>query len=66
MDRETLLHHRERWGVSPSPPRLGSPDSMTGEATLYADLVDDRYGASVRLEQERIDWGWVRQRLPYA
>ncbi|MEO6714282.1 MAG: Wadjet anti-phage system protein JetD domain-containing protein [Mycobacteriales bacterium] len=33
---------------------------------LYADLVSDRWGVALRLEQERIDWAWVAARLPYS
>jgi hypothetical protein len=32
---------------------------------LYTDLVTDRFGDHVRLEQERIDWTWAEQHLPY-
>lgn len=35
------------------------------EATLYSDLVSDVLGEAVRLEQERIDWTWAVDRLPY-
>jgi hypothetical protein len=64
MDRATLLSHEERWGTEPRPTsaRLGRLDA--DEAALYSDLVTDRYGAHVRLEQERIDWEWVRSWLP--
>ena len=33
------------------------------EVDLYADLVGDGLGERVRLEQERIDWGWVEERM---
>jgi len=33
------------------------------EAALYSDLVNDRFRRAVRLEQERIDWGWAQERL---
>lgn len=63
MDRATLLRHRERWGQEPRPTvarlRHLSPD----EAALYEDLVSDRFAERLRLEQERIDWAWVEQRL---
>jgi hypothetical protein len=65
MDRETLLEHRERWVTEPTPTsaRLARLDS--DESALYADLVSDLLGDAVRLEQERVDWRWVRERLPY-
>ncbi|HEY5978477.1 MAG TPA: Wadjet anti-phage system protein JetD domain-containing protein [Microlunatus sp.] len=63
MDRQTLLAHRDRWGTEdrPTAARLGrlSPD----EQDLYGDLVVDALGDRVRLEQERIDWSWVRERI---
>jgi hypothetical protein len=66
MDRKTLLAHRERWvrEKSPTSARLARLDQA--EADLFADLVADRLGEGVRLEQERLDWTWVRDRLPYS
>ncbi|WP_407695133.1 Wadjet anti-phage system protein JetD domain-containing protein [Mycolicibacter icosiumassiliensis] len=32
----------------------------------YSELVTDGLGERVRLEQERIDWAWVEQRLSDA
>ncbi len=64
MDGDTLLAHRDRWGREPDPTaavldRLNEP-----ERELYGDLVSGRYGDRLRLEQERIDWGWVEARWP--
>jgi hypothetical protein len=66
MDRKTLLAHRERWvrEKSPTSARLARLDQA--EADLFADLVADRLGEAVRLEQERLDWTWVCDRLPYS
>jgi hypothetical protein len=36
------------------------------EQHVYTELVEDRLAPRVRLEQERIDWEWVEQRLPVA
>lgn len=66
MDRETLLEHRERWVREPAPTSARLDRLTADEAALYADLVSDRMGEAVRLEQERIDWGWAQDRLPYA
>lgn len=63
MDRDTLLAHRDRWGSEPSPTAASLTRLRPPEAELYADLVTDRYGDSLRLEQERIDWSWVEARL---
>ena len=63
MDRQTLLEHRERWGQEPSPTAARLDRLTPEEAALYADLVSDRFGERLRLEQERIDWAWVQERL---
>ena len=66
MDRRTLLEHRQRWVREPTP-TAARLDRLTGpEADVYADLVGDSLGERVRLEQERIDWAWARDRLPYS
>lgn len=65
MDRDTLLNHRDRWVRESSPTAADLSRLTTDEAALYADLVSDRFGDHIRLEQERIDWTWVEQHLPY-
>jgi hypothetical protein len=64
MDRETLLAHRERWGSEDSPTSARLENLSAGETAVYNDLVEDRLGHKLRLEQERIDWSWVEARLP--
>lgn len=66
MDRETLVAHRERWGQEPSPTRARLTDLTKVEMALYQDLVEDVYAPSLRLEQERLDWGWVERALAVA
>ncbi|WP_338018479.1 Wadjet anti-phage system protein JetD domain-containing protein [Halorhodospira halophila] len=39
------------------------PRTGTAEAALFEDLRRGRLGERVRLEQERIAFGWVRGRL---
>ena len=63
MDRETLLVHEDRWGDEPVPANSALSNLSTAERALYEDLVTDRYGSAVRLEQERIDWEWALERL---
>ena len=63
MDRETLLSHRPMWTTEEAP-HIASLDRLTpSEAALYADLRFDRFARSVRLEQERISFGWIRRAL---
>lgn len=64
MDRETLLAHREQWGTEPAPTPAHLDHLTPSERVLYEDLVTDRYAARFRLEQERISWAWVLDRLP--
>ena len=63
MDRETLLHHRDRWVAEPKPTRADLAHLDGAERTLYEDLVEGVFGSSVRLEQERVDWSWALSRL---
>ncbi len=64
MDEQTLLQHRERWVAEPSPTTADLTRLTAAERGVYEDLVTDRYGDRVRLEQERVDWAWVSDRWP--
>lgn len=66
MDRATLVEHRERWATEERPSSAALTRLGAEEQELYAELVEDRLGDRVRLEQERIDWRWVIERLPEA
>ncbi len=63
MDRVTLEIHRRLWGQEPLQSRFTgvlqrlAPD----ELALFEDLKHDRLGERIRLEQERIDYGWIRR-----
>jgi hypothetical protein len=63
MDRETLLAHRDRWVSEDRPASSMLNRLRSDERDLYTELVEDRLGVKVRLEQERIDWRWVQQWL---
>jgi len=65
MDRDTLLAHRDRWVLEASPTAARLNRLTVDEEALYHDLITDRLGRRIRLEQERIDWAWVAERLPY-
>lgn len=59
MDRATLMAFEALWGeegqqVVRDLPRLGPEESK-----LYDDLRDNRLRRNLRLEQERIGFGWV-------
>ncbi len=54
MDEATLLAHRGQWVAEPSPTDRPLPNLTEAEAALYGDLVEDRFGPTIRLEQERV------------
>ena len=63
MDRSTLLAFESLWGTEDSPIDRDLPRLSAEERALYDDLRDNRFGRHVRLEQERIGFGWVRDAL---
>ncbi|HER33985.1 MAG: hypothetical protein JXJ30_03575 [Halothiobacillaceae bacterium] len=65
MDRATLEAHRRLWTREGTNQRFtGELDRLTdAEQALYDDLRHDRLGERVRLEQERIGFGWLKERL---
>ncbi len=63
MDRETLLAHRLHWGEEPEPARHDLSRLTTEEAALYDDLRFDRHQPRLRLEQERVGFGWLCDQL---
>lgn len=66
MDRETLLGHRDRWVTEDSPTSARLEHLTDDELAVYTDLVEDRFGARIRLEQERIDWSHAERTLGSA
>ena len=63
MDRDTLLAHRASWGRE-ARPHTGPCGRLTGaEWAVFDDLVHNRLGAQVRLEQERIAGGAISRAL---
>lgn len=65
MDRATLVAHRPLWTQEAVNQRFsGELDRLTdAESQLYDDLRRDRLGERVRLEQERVDFGWLKERM---
>ena len=63
MDIATLRAHEALWSVEDAP-HIGTLERLTPvEKALYDALRFDRMGRSVRLEQERISFGWLEQAL---
>jgi hypothetical protein len=63
MDRETLLAHQPLWGNEPDPCDKELAHLTAPEAELYQDLRTNSLGPHVRLEQERIAFGCLRDAL---
>ena len=59
MDRAALLAFETQWGEEDKPTRRDLPRLNTEERALYDDLRDNRLRKELRLEQERIGFGWV-------
>lgn len=63
MDRNTLLEHFQLW-VREDSPFNGDLERLTAtERALYDDLRHNRLGDQIRLEQERIRYGWIEREL---
>lgn len=63
MDRDTLMAHAALWGDEPQPVRRDLLRLTDEERALYDDLRDNRIRANLRLEQERVGFGWVEEAL---
>lgn len=63
MDQQTLLAHLDHLVTEEQPTSAPLPLLTSAERLVYRDLVEDRYGASVRLEQESIRFSAVRAAL---
>lgn len=63
MDQETLLTHRIHWGEESEPARHDLARLTTEESEVYDELRFDRLQPRLRLEQERVEFGWLGERL---
>ena len=63
MDRETLLAHRGHWIVEPQPVLRNLERLTSDEQSLFDDLRYNRMGQSLRLEQEKVSFGWINSAL---
>lgn len=63
MDRSTLLAHQEQFVREPNPTNAVLDALTDDEDALYRDLIEDRYGPSLRLEQERVGFSHVRDAI---
>ncbi len=63
MDRTTLLAHRPHWTTEANPTTRRLEHLVPAEQSVYEDLIEDRYGVAVRLEQERVPFPSLRRAL---
>ena len=63
MDGPTLMHHSDHWGHEAQAQQRDLPRLTATERSVYDTLRDNRLRAGLRLEQERIGFGWVKQSL---
>lgn len=63
MDRTTLMAFESQWGEEEKQTLRDLPRLSHHEKTLYDDLRDNRIRKNLRLEQERIGFGWVESAL---
>ena len=63
MDRETLLAFASQWDREEQQTLRDLPRLNAQEQALFNDLRDNRLRKNLRLEQERIGFGWVEAAL---
>lgn len=63
MDRATLLAFESQWGEEEKQALHDLTRLNQEEMSLYDDLRDNRIRKNLRLEQERIGFGWVESAL---
>ncbi|WP_242468258.1 Wadjet anti-phage system protein JetD domain-containing protein [Burkholderia plantarii] len=63
MDRATLIAHEVFWGNESNQVVRNLSRLTVPERELFDDLRDNRIRATLRLEQERIAFGWLRAAL---
>ncbi len=63
MDEATLMAHESHWGEEPKPERRDLKRLTPQELAVYQLLRDDDLRPCLRLEQERISFGWVKTAL---
>lgn len=63
MNRETLMAHQPLW-VHEETPSLATLSRLDpDEQALFDDIVNDRLGKNVRLEQERVSYAFLERSL---
>jgi len=63
MNRDTLLAHRSLWVREAVPSGAALSRLDENEQALFDDLIHDRLGKNVRLEQERVSYAMLEKAL---
>ncbi len=63
MDLYTLFEFKTFWGEEDKQTLWELPRLSAEESALYDDLRENRIRKNLRLEQERISFGWVESVL---
>ena len=63
MDRATLLAHQTQWVTEPSPTAADLGLLTPAEQELYRALVTGEFGPAIRLEQERVGFGFLERAM---
>jgi hypothetical protein len=63
MNKETLLAHRQLWGEENKPTSRDLAYLRPQEMELFQEIINNRYGKNLRLEQERIGFSWLKATL---
>ena len=63
MDRETLMQHQSHWSHESGQHDAVLARLTRAETALYDVLRSNQLGKGVRLEQERVGYGWLEQAL---
>lgn len=58
-----MLAHRDHWGEEPEPTHQTLTRLTPAEAALHDALRFDLHQHRLRLEQERVGFGWLQARL---
>ena len=60
MDKPTLMAHHALWGTEADPVSHDLPNLTESERALYDEIRDRRIRRNLRLEQERIGFGFIQ------
>jgi hypothetical protein len=63
MNKETLLAHEQLWGEENKPTSRDLAYLRPQEMELFQEIINNRYGKNLRLEQERIGFSWLQATL---